>query len=250
MNKLVIYFFLLLILSNCGFDNKELEDQNANSKIIFEKSKIIKKELNSNLKIKLNKLTKGEVFLGNNTNRTGNINFETNFKKTSSYKFSSIDEFDFNQPELIFTNDESIVFFDGKGDIRAAAERSVNSITDAVMVGDLDAVKGHLKRGSNIEQTNEKGETLLHIAAFFAYPEVVQFLLKECNVDVNTTNQNGWTAFMSATSNGHKNRIFSGPVRFCFFQPWSCSGGMLELVFAQNCWHLNGVRMVLQWRCI
>ena len=117
MNKLVIYFFLLLILSNCGFDNKELEDQNANSKIIFEKSKIIKKELNSNLKIKLNKLTKGEVFLRNNTNRTGNINFETNFKKTSSYKFSSIDEFDFNQPELIFTNDESIVFFDGKGSI-------------------------------------------------------------------------------------------------------------------------------------
>jgi len=117
VNKLVIYFSLLLILSNCGFDNKELENQSANSKIIFEKSKIIKNELNSNLKIKLNKLTKGEVFLGNNTNSTGNINFETNFKKTSSYKFSSIDEFDFNQPELIFTNDQSIVFFDGKGSI-------------------------------------------------------------------------------------------------------------------------------------
>ena len=117
MNKFFLYLFLLLILSSCGIDNKEIEDQNENSKIIFEKTKPIKKVLNSNLKIKLNKLTKGEVFLGNNTNSVGNINFETNFNKTSSYKFSAIKEFNFNQPELIFTNDESIVFFDGKGSI-------------------------------------------------------------------------------------------------------------------------------------
>ena len=117
MNKFFLYLFLLLILSSCGIDNKEIEDQNKNSKVIFEKSKPIKKELNSNLKIKLNKLTKGEVFLGNNTNSVGNINFETNFNKTTSYKFSAIKEFNFNQPELIFTNDESIVFFDGKGSI-------------------------------------------------------------------------------------------------------------------------------------
>ena len=117
MNKFFLYLFLLLILSSCGIGNKEVEDQNENSKIIFEKSKPIEKELNSNLKIKLNKLTKGETFLGNNTNSTGNINFETNFNKTLSYKFSAIKEFNFNQPELIFTNDESIVFFDGKGSI-------------------------------------------------------------------------------------------------------------------------------------
>jgi len=117
VNKFFLYLFLLLILSSCGIGNKEVEDQNENSKIIFEKSKPIEKELNSNLKIKLNKLTKGETFLGNNTNSTGNINFETNFNKTLSYKFSAIKEFNFNQPELIFTNDESIVFFDGKGSI-------------------------------------------------------------------------------------------------------------------------------------
>ena len=117
MNKFFLYFFLLLILSSCGTGNKEVENQNENSKIIFERSKPIKKELNSNLNIKLNKLTKGEAFLGNNTNSTGNINFETNFNKTLSYKFSAIKEFNFNQPELIFTNDESIVFFDGKGSI-------------------------------------------------------------------------------------------------------------------------------------
>ena len=116
MNKFFLYI-LLLTLSSCGLGDKEIEEQDKNSKIIFEKSKPIIKELNSDLKIKLSKLTKGEVFLANNTNNIGNINFETDFKKTSSYKFSSIKEFNFNQPELIFTNDNSIVFFNGKGSI-------------------------------------------------------------------------------------------------------------------------------------
>ena len=117
MNNFFLYLFILIILSGCGLGKKEVVENNKNSKIIFEKSKPIKKELNPNLKIKLTKLTKGEVFLGNNTNNTGNINFETNFSKTSNYKFATIKEFDFNQPELIFTEDESIVFFDGKGSI-------------------------------------------------------------------------------------------------------------------------------------
>ena len=38
-------------------------------------------------------------------------------KKKSLYKFSSIDQFEFNQPELIFTEDNNIIFFDGKGSI-------------------------------------------------------------------------------------------------------------------------------------
>ncbi len=105
------------MLSGCGLGKKEVVENNKNSKIIFEKSKPITKELNPNLKIKLTKLIKGYVFLVNNTNNTVNINFETNFSKTSNYKFASIKEFDFNQPELIFTEDESIVFFDGKGSI-------------------------------------------------------------------------------------------------------------------------------------
>ena len=117
MNKFLLYLLILLILSGCKIGNKDIDDQSENLKIIFEKAKPIKKELNSSLKIKLKKLTKGEVFLGNNTNNTGNIDFETNFKNVSSYKFSSIKDFSSNQPELIFTNDESLVFFDGDGSI-------------------------------------------------------------------------------------------------------------------------------------
>jgi len=117
VNKLFVYLFLILILSSCGLGQKEFINSDKKSKIIFEKSKPIKNELNPKLKIKLSKLTKGEVFLANNTNNVGNINFETNFTKIINYKFYAIKEFDFNQPELTFTEDESIVFFDGKGSI-------------------------------------------------------------------------------------------------------------------------------------
>ena len=117
MNKLFAYLFLLLILSSCGLGSKEVIESNKKSKIIFEKSKPIKKEFNKNLKLNLSKLTNSEVFFKNNTNNVGNINFSTNFDKTINYKFKTIKEFDFNQPELIFTKDQSIVFFDGKGSI-------------------------------------------------------------------------------------------------------------------------------------
>ncbi len=116
MNKLFVYLILLL-LSSCGLGTKEVVDNQIKSKIIFAKSKPINKELNPNLKLKISKLSKGEVFFRNNTNNAGNINFETNFEKTKTYKFSTIKEFDFNQPELIFTEDKGIVFFDGKGSI-------------------------------------------------------------------------------------------------------------------------------------
>jgi len=117
VNKFFLHFILLIIISSCSLGTNESAVNDKKSKIIFEKSKPINKELNPNLKLKLTNLTKGEVFFGNNTNNTGNINFSTNFDKTINYKFKAIKEFDFNQPELLFTQDKSIVFFDGKGSI-------------------------------------------------------------------------------------------------------------------------------------
>jgi len=117
VNKFFLYFFLLIILSSCSLGKQEVLDNDKISKIIFEKSKPINKEFNPNLNLKLTNLTKGEVFFANNTNNAGNINFNTNFDITINYKFKTIKEFDFNQPELIFTQDKSVVFFDGKGSI-------------------------------------------------------------------------------------------------------------------------------------
>ena len=91
MNKFILYLFLIFFLSNCGIDKEKAEDL-SNTKIIFKKSKPINREFNQNLNINFSKLTRGEPFLGNNTNNSGNINFKTNFNKTSSYKPSIIEK--------------------------------------------------------------------------------------------------------------------------------------------------------------
>ena len=117
MNKFLTYFFFLVLLSSCGIVKKKVDEDQSNAKDIFKKDKPIEKELNSSLKIQLKKLTKNEPFFNNNTNNSGNIDFNTNFEKISSYKFTSIDNFTINQPELIFTDDNSVVYFDGKGTI-------------------------------------------------------------------------------------------------------------------------------------
>ncbi len=117
MNKFLLYLFFLCLLTNCGFVEKEVNVEDTNIKDVFEKVKPIKNELNPNLTIKLSKITNNKIFLGNKTNNNGNIDFETNFKKKYSYKFSSIENFEYNQTELIFTDDISVIFFDGKGSI-------------------------------------------------------------------------------------------------------------------------------------
>ena len=116
MNKFSLYFILLIFLSACGSSKKEIVE-NSDLKNIFEKNEPITEEFNPKLNIKLNKITKGNPFLGNNSNNSGNSNFENNFKKITSYKFKSIEQFEFTQPELIFTSDKSIIFFDGNGSI-------------------------------------------------------------------------------------------------------------------------------------
>ena len=117
MNKFFLYLILLIFLSNCGLVKKDVVEENPNTKVLFEKSKPIKQELNPNLNIKITNVTKGEPFLTNTSNNSGNINFSTNFEKISSYKFSSIEQFNFNQPEIFYSNDGSILSFNGKGEI-------------------------------------------------------------------------------------------------------------------------------------
>ncbi len=117
VNKFFIYLALLLFLSNCGLGKKDAIESNPNAKVLFEKPKPLEQELNPTLNIKISTITKGEPFLSSTTNNSGNLNFLTKFENTFSYKFSSIERFNFNQPELLFTNDNSLVFFNGKGEI-------------------------------------------------------------------------------------------------------------------------------------
>ncbi len=117
VNKYLIFIFLIIILSNCSIAKKDDVIEVEKKQILFKETKPITTEFNSELKIKLNNINKGIPFLNNNTNNTGNINFDTEFKTKNSFKFKKINEFAFNQPELFFTNNNNVIFFDEKGSI-------------------------------------------------------------------------------------------------------------------------------------
>ena len=117
VNNFLLYLFFFVLLSNCSIGKNENFDKSINAKDIFKKIQPIKKELNSNLKIAIKKTNKEELFFKNNSNNNGNSIFKKNFKKKSTFNFSTINEFEFIQPELIFIEDKGTVFFDGKGAI-------------------------------------------------------------------------------------------------------------------------------------
>jgi len=117
VNKFFLYLFFFILLLNCSLSKKETSILDIETKSIFKTIKPIDKELNPNLNIQIHKLTKGKPFLRNNSNNSGNMNFETNFDNLSLFKFKKIDQFDFNQPELLFTENGSFIFFNGKGTI-------------------------------------------------------------------------------------------------------------------------------------
>ena len=118
---LLIFFFI----SNCSFNSnskfwtKEAntinEKINLNEKFLFKKKESLQKEFNPKLKIQLEF---NNIF--NNSSNTGNnvgiIDFSSDLKKISKYKFSKIKYFDQFQPEIIFHNDH-LIFFDNKGSI-------------------------------------------------------------------------------------------------------------------------------------
>ena len=116
MSKRFLYILIFIFIISCSLSKKdnEINDGSIN---IFEKIEPIKKELNTDLKIKSLINFKNKPFQNNKTNNNGNINFDTNFTKISNYKFNKIKKFEFNQPELLFTNSDEIIFFNGKGTI-------------------------------------------------------------------------------------------------------------------------------------
>tara|TARA_B100000131_G_scaffold308937_1_gene338857 strand:- start:278 stop:1555 length:1278 start_codon:yes stop_codon:yes gene_type:complete len=117
VNKFLFYILFLIFLSNCSSSKKEDIVENTQEIDLFKKIEPIRNELNPGLSIQLSDFTKERVFLKNNTNNNGNINFTTNFEKKFYYKFKKIKKFKSSQPELIFTKNNSVIFFDGKGSI-------------------------------------------------------------------------------------------------------------------------------------
>ena len=131
MNKTFYKLFIILFLSSCsapdwldtsrgifGTGEKIINTNDPNQKKkIFTDSDIFEKELNVNLKISLKENFKKKSFVNNLTNNNGLVNFNGKLKKVSKYKFKKIKQFEYTQPELYFTESNSIIFFDNKGSI-------------------------------------------------------------------------------------------------------------------------------------
>jgi len=125
VNRILKILLIFFLISNCSFNsnskfwtkeaNIENEKKVLNKNALFKKKKVVQKEFNSNLKIEL----KFDSILGNNlynVNNEGIVDFSTELKKISKYKFSKIKNFDQFQPDIIFNND-NLIFFDSKGSI-------------------------------------------------------------------------------------------------------------------------------------
>ncbi len=130
MNKTFYKLFIILFLSSCsapdwldtsrgifGTGEKIINTNDPNQKKIFNNEDIFEKELNVNLKISLKENFNHKSFVNNLTNNNGLVNFNGKLKKVSKYKFKKIKQFEYTQPELYFTESNSIIFFDNKGSI-------------------------------------------------------------------------------------------------------------------------------------
>ncbi len=115
MSRIVLYLVFLILLSSCGQNDKSVE--NTNSKILFEKIKPIQEQLNPNIQINLSKLVKDNSFVNNITNNNGNINFEPTFEKKKTFKFSKIKQFNSIDTEILFIQNNNLIYFDNKGTI-------------------------------------------------------------------------------------------------------------------------------------
>tara|TARA_B110000858_G_scaffold135381_1_gene153969 strand:+ start:206 stop:1507 length:1302 start_codon:yes stop_codon:yes gene_type:complete len=124
VNRLLFLSFILLFLKACSFDTKSgiwtekknLVLENTKSTQIFAKKKILEKEFNSNLELKLESKITNNNTTKNLTNNSGRVNYDGVLKKISKYKFSKINNFEYYEPELIFDNN-NVVFFDKTGSI-------------------------------------------------------------------------------------------------------------------------------------
>ena len=125
MNKKIILLFIFLLTVNCSLNSqskfwtKETEikvEKNSNINEIFKKAEIFEKELNTDLKIKLSEKLIKNSFINNLDNNNGRTNYNGSLKKSSRFKFSKIDNFDFTEPEIVF-NKNNLIFFNNKGSI-------------------------------------------------------------------------------------------------------------------------------------
>ena len=111
MNKIFNLFLALILISNCSLNKnskfwtkseKIVSEKTEDYKEVFPTEEALKKEFNSNLKIKLTSKINKNTSINNYLNNNGRVDIDGSLKKSSRYKFSKIDNFNQYQPELSF----------------------------------------------------------------------------------------------------------------------------------------------------
>ncbi|MCP4748815.1 MAG: ankyrin repeat domain-containing protein [Desulfobacteraceae bacterium] len=74
---------------------------------------------------------------------------------------------------------------------------------DAIRNGDVKWAKKWIDAGADVNQADNNGITLLHLAAHEGHIEVVKLLLSHPNIDVNQADNNGITLLHLAARRGH-----------------------------------------------
>ncbi len=125
MIKILYIILIFIFLYGCSFNKNSKfwtnSEPTVNEKIesykeIFPIEEALKKEFNSNLKIKFTSKPVNNTSINNYLNNNERLNFNGNLKRSSRYKFSKIDNFAQYQPEISFSNN-NLIFFNNKGSI-------------------------------------------------------------------------------------------------------------------------------------
>ncbi len=85
-------------------------------------------------------------------------------------------------------------------------------LIEAVKAGDIDAVRGLLAAGADVNSRDGEGSTLLMLAAHAGNLAMVSALL-EAGAEVNASDERGWTALMKAAYNADLDRGFADVVQ-------------------------------------
>ena len=125
VNKFFNFFLVLIILTNCSLNNKSrfwskseiVKKENLEVKEVYKQPEIYEKEFNLDLRIKVNEQAIKNSFINNLTNNNGTVSFKGSLDNISKYKFSKITNFDQYQPDLLLTQNQTLIFFDDKGSV-------------------------------------------------------------------------------------------------------------------------------------
>ena len=125
MNKILGLFLVFILVSNCSLDKKSglwtesKKIETVNDLVInelFKNEEALNKEFNLNVKIQLKSNPTKNSFVNNLNNNNGRVSYNGSLKNISRFKFSTIDDFDQTEPEILFYGD-NIIFFENKGSI-------------------------------------------------------------------------------------------------------------------------------------